>query len=117
MKKVGVMIIALLVFGAVLTGCGMVNPLPDTSWVASDADDGTWTLSFTKENFSIEYEYVMGDETINEVAEEGTYVYSSGEIVFTPKETSEEVFKGSIEDDKLSIALTDSLSLTFTKKK
>lgn len=121
MKKIGVMLIALLIVGLAFTSCGLFNPVKNTTWEAAETYYGikyTYTLSFKDEDVTFESKFsetILGITISDSVSYSGTYEYKGGEVTGTLTVNGDkEQFKGTIDKDTMVFNF-DTDSITFTK--
>jgi len=130
MKKIGVILIALLVVGLAFTSCGLFNPVKNTTWEASETDSFygieysyTYTLSFEAEDVvKLDLETsstALGVSVSDSKSYSGTYEYKGGEVTATiTMAGKKEQFTGTIEKDTMVVKFADDAeALTFTKVK
>lgn len=135
MKKIGVMLIALLALGFVLTGCGLLNPLKNTTWEFVESYEETYagvtvkvenkySMSFTDKDANL---VLSGSASYGGVVQDtesmtysGPYEYADGKVTGTLNYAGEALkYSGSIDKDTLSITFeegTEALKLTKVKK-
>jgi|ADurb_Total_1013_FD_contig_31_1439534_length_604_multi_9_in_0_out_0_1 uncharacterized lipoprotein YehR (DUF1307 family) len=124
MKKTGIMLIALLMLGVVLTGCGALNPVKNTEWEFSEKVAGFETrllLSFKDSTVTFEVTSsvtILGATGSESGKFEGTYEYKNGEITGAFTVAGENLpFTATIEDDILTLKIQGKKPLNFKKVK
>ena len=122
MKKIGVMLIALLVLSVLFSSCAMMNPFKDTSWETTITESGVTgkiTLSFTKDTVAYKTEMTMSGMAVS-LTYDGTYTYSGNKATISVSgQGLTYSFDATIDKDTLVLseegASTD-LKLTKVKK-
>lgn len=114
MKKIRVMLVALLVVGLAFTSCGLFNPVKDTTWEATEevtvfgiTYSYTYTLSFKDKDVTLDetYSWTVASITLSDSdSYYGTYEYKNGEVTGTMNiEGVTRSFTGIIEKNTMEI--------------
>lgn len=135
MKKIGVMLIALAVLGFVLTGCGLLNPVKNTSWTYSNVEEEsyygvtytqelTYTLSFADDTVTLDVNLTVsagGYSDSESITYTGTYEYADEKVTGTLTNAGEtQNFTATVEKDTLIFSQQvngATVSIEFTKVK